>query len=166
MRILTYKRTHVGDPNHDGRFGIYNCMGRVRNYVFDAVIGVGGIGQEPKSFGINRKINWVGIDPKRRDSLDGRGVVVTFEKFLLLEDHGPLLETLAPSLARRMYQGGARILLNNYSDLEHGEATAILKWSLSQTSRKIGGSKNAHGCQSRCQPAAKTKRKKLGPDCP
>lgn len=164
MRILTYKRTHVGDPDQDGRFGIYNCMGRVRNYVFDAVIGVGGIGQEPKSFGIDRKINWVGINPKRRDGPGGRGVEVTFEKFLLLEEHGPLLETLAPSLARRMYQGGARILLNNYSDPEHGEATAILKWSLSQTSRKTGGSKNARGCQSSCQPATKTKRKKLGSD--
>jgi hypothetical protein len=39
MRILTYKRTHVGDPDQDGRFGIYDCMGRVRNYPFDAVIG-------------------------------------------------------------------------------------------------------------------------------
>lgn len=155
MRILTYKRTHVGDPDQNGRFGIYNCMGRVRNYVFDAVIGVGGIGQEPKSFGIDRKINWVGINPKRRDSAGGRGVEVTFEKFLLLEEQGPLLETLAPSLARRMYEGGARILLNNYSDLEHGEATAILKWSLSQTLRKTGGSKNARGCPSRCRPAAK-----------
>ncbi len=157
MRILTYKRTHIGDPDQDGRFGIYDCMGRVRDYAFDAVIGIGGIGQEPKNFGIDRKINWVGINPKRRPSPGGKGVEVTFEKFLLLEEHGPLLETLAPSLARRMYEGGARILLKNYSDLERGEATAILQWSLNQRSRKIGGSKNAHGCQSRCRPAAQTR---------
>jgi hypothetical protein len=156
MRILTYKRTHVGDPDQDGRFGIYNCMGRVRNYPFDAVIGVGGNGQEPKSFAIDRKINWVGINPEKILSPDGEGVEVTFEKFVLLEEHGPLLETLAPSLARRMYEGGARILLNNYSDREHREATAILQWSLNQKSGKIGGSKNARGCQSRCRPAAKT----------
>ena len=56
-------------------------MGRVRNYAFDAVIGVGGIGQEPKSFGIDCKINWVGINPKRRPSAGGKGVEVTFENF-------------------------------------------------------------------------------------
>ena len=127
MRILTYKRTHVGDPDQYGRFGIYDCMGRVRNYAFDAVIGIGGIGQEPKSFGIDRKINWVGINPKRRPSFSRKGVEVTFEKFLRLEEHGPLLETLAPSLARRMYEGGARILLKNYTELELREATAILR---------------------------------------
>ena len=72
MRILTYKRTHVGDPDEHGRVGIYGCMGRVRNYGFDAVIGIGGIEREPKSFGIDRKINWVGINPKRRPSPGGR----------------------------------------------------------------------------------------------
>jgi hypothetical protein len=157
MRILTYKRTHVGDPDQYGRFGIYDCMGRVRSYAFDAVIGIGGIGQEPKSFGIDRKINWVGINPTRRPNAGGNGVEVTFEKFLRLEEHGPLLETLAPSLARRMYEGGARILLNNYSDREHREATAILKWSLNRKSRKVDGSKNARGCFSRCRPAVKSK---------
>ena len=104
MRIFTYKRTHIGDPDQSGRFGIYDCMGRVRNYPFDAVIGIGGIGREPRSYGIDRKINWVGINPKRTPRRDGNGVEVTFEKFLLLEKHGPLLKILAPSLARRMYE--------------------------------------------------------------
>jgi hypothetical protein len=157
MRILTYKRTHVGDPDKDGRFGIHNCMGRVRNYDFDAVIGIGGAGSEPRSFGIDRKINWVGINARRKRRMGNKGVEVTFEKFVLLEEHGPLLETLAPSLARRMYEGGARILLNDYSDLEFREATAILQWSLRQTLRERDGSKNAHGYRNRCQPAAKTK---------
>jgi hypothetical protein len=155
MRILTYKRTHVGDPDQYGRFGIYDCMGRVRNYAFDAVIGVGGIGQEPKSFGIDRKINWVGINPKRKLSVGGKGVEVTFKKFLRLEEDGPLLETLAPSLARRMYDGGARILLKNYNNRERREANAILRWSLNQKPRKIGRSKNARGCHGRCRPIGK-----------
>jgi len=43
MRILIYKRTHTGDPDLKGRFGIHDCMGRVRDYDYDAVIGVGGI---------------------------------------------------------------------------------------------------------------------------
>lgn len=157
MRILTYKRTHVGDPGQDGRFGIYDCMGRVRSYGFDAVIGVGGIGQEPKSFGIDRKINWVGINPKRQQSFVGTEVEVTFEKFLLLEEHGPLLQTLAPLIAKRMYEKGARILLNDYSDLERAEANAILQWSLTQTPPNVGGSTTGHGCQRRCRPATKTR---------
>src|SRR5438309_4612758 len=130
MRILTYKRTHVGDPDHLGRFGLYDCMGRVRNYGFDAVIGVGGIGKEPKSFGIARKINWVGINPTRKSRPSGSGSVVTFENFLLLDELGPLLETLAPALAKRMYEEGARILLKGYSELERAEAAAILQWSM------------------------------------
>ncbi|WP_112487513.1 hypothetical protein [Thiomonas sp. X19] len=52
MRILTYKRTHVGDPDEFGRFGINDCMGRVRGYRYDAVIGVGGTGWEAKSHDI------------------------------------------------------------------------------------------------------------------
>ena len=35
MRILTYKRTHTGDPDHLGRFGVNDCMGGVRNLRFD-----------------------------------------------------------------------------------------------------------------------------------
>ena len=35
MRILTYKRTHTGDPDPSGRFGIYDCMGHVRDYDCD-----------------------------------------------------------------------------------------------------------------------------------
>ena len=156
MRILTYKRTHVGDPDRYGRFGIYDCMGRVRNYSFDAVIGIGGIGREPRSFGIDRKINWVGINPKRRPRSGGRGAEVSFEKFLPLEEHGPLLKTLAPSLARRMYNGGARILLKNYTRLEWREANAILRWSLKQKPPKLGRARSACGCRSRCRPIAKS----------
>jgi hypothetical protein len=132
-------------------------MGRVRNYTFDAVIGIGGIGHEPRSFGIDRRINWVGINPRRRQ-VPRRGVEITFDRFLLLEEQGPLLATLAPSLARRMYDGKARILLDNYSDLERREAGAILKWSLNQKSRKIVGSKKVRGCRTRCKPAAKTRK--------
>ncbi len=156
MRILIYKRTHTGDPDNKGRFGIYNCMGRIRNYTFDAVIGVGGIGQEPKKYGIDRKINWVGINPKKRQRVGGTGAIVTFKKFILLEEQGPLLRTLAPLLANRMYGRGARILLNGYSALARAEAEAILQWAMGQTSPKSVGLKrasNAQGCPSKCKPA-------------
>lgn len=150
MRILTYKRTHIGDPDNQGRFGIFDCMGRVRNYGFDAVIGVGGIGREPKSYGIDKKINWVGINPKRK----GKGAVVTFENFLLLDEHGPLLETLAPNLAKRMYEKGARILLNDYSKAERSEALDLLRWSLKQKGRKDNTSVARRGCHGRCRPVS------------
>jgi hypothetical protein len=38
MRTLIYKRTHTGDPDASGCFGIFDCMGRVRALDFDAVI--------------------------------------------------------------------------------------------------------------------------------
>ena len=40
MQTLIYKRTHKGDPDKQGRFGIHDCMGRVRSRDFDAVIGM------------------------------------------------------------------------------------------------------------------------------
>jgi len=52
MRTLIYKRTHTGDPDANGCFGIYDCMGRVRALDFDAVIGIGGIGSEAQWAGI------------------------------------------------------------------------------------------------------------------
>jgi hypothetical protein len=151
MRILTYKRTHTGDPNPKGQFGIFDCMGRVRNYSFDAVIGVGGIGREPRSFGIDRRINWVGISPSRRSIPGTNKTVVTFEKFLLLDEQGPLLEDLAPHLAKRMYQGSARLLLDAYSNEERSEAEAILRWSTNQKQVKVKGSKVTSGCRKRCR---------------
>src|SRR5438105_2750447 len=155
MRILIYKRTHVGDPDQHGRFGIYDCMGRVRDYAYDAVIGVGGVGQEPRSFRIDRKINWVGINPTKRRNPGNHGVEVTFENFRIFDEHGPFLETLAPSLARRMYSKGARILLAQSGDPEHREAVRILDWSLNHKSRTAHESRDARGCPNRCRPAAK-----------
>lgn len=37
MRTLIYKRTHVGDPDPGGRFGIHDCMGQVRNRDFEVL---------------------------------------------------------------------------------------------------------------------------------
>lgn len=129
MRILTYKRTHIGDPDEEGRFGINGCMGKVRGYNFEAVIGVGGIGAQPRSCGIDCKINWVGITPKCSQHQDNGTLVLTFEHFILLESNGPLLHTIAPNLARRMYENGARILLTGYSEEEKAEAVLIINWA-------------------------------------
>lgn len=129
MRILTYKRTHTGDPNEGGLFGVHDCMGRVRSYGYDAVIGVGGMGSEPRLHGIAGKITWVGIGPKRHfDMRSDRGEVVTFRKFVLLDENGPLLSQLAPHLAKRMYSG-PRFVLNSYSEAEKSDALWIVNWA-------------------------------------
>ncbi len=162
MKILTYKRTHIGDPDINGTFGINNCMGQIRKYDFDAVIGVGGVGQEPKSFGIDKKINWVGINARKIYMALGFPSVVNFEYFVLLEEKGPLLDTLAPNLANRLYNSGARFLLNSYSKVEEKEAHKIIKWALKIFKNGEILSKNNHcskrGCSKRgCKPVMPTK---------
>lgn len=127
MRILTYKRTHTGDPDSAGQFGINDCMGRIRGWNFDAVIGVGGFGTEPKSHGIEGRVNWVGLNPTWSPHPNYSGLIVTFEHFKLLESKGPMLHEIAPLLARRMYERKARVLLSSYSSEEKIEAEALIR---------------------------------------
>ncbi|MCG9720187.1 hypothetical protein [Shewanella sp. Isolate7] len=130
--IFVYKRTHVGDPNVEGEFGINDCMGEIRDYDFDAVIGVGGLGDEPCSYGIDRKINWIGIKPTRiKGSEVHRADILKFEKFVLLESTGPIFEQRAPLLAKRLYQEGARFVFTSMTGKEREEAINILASCLS-----------------------------------
>jgi hypothetical protein len=154
MRILIYKRTHIGDPDAQGRFGIYDCMGHVRDYDFDAVIGVGGVGAEPQRFGINRKINWVGIGPMKRRRRNGRGRTVTFSYFRRWENRGPSLDSIAPHIAHRLYDRGARFILTGYTDDERAEAERILTWARRQRPMSVSSLNGleARGCKSRCKP--------------
>ncbi|MDD1140778.1 hypothetical protein M5G22_24720 [Pseudomonas sp. TNT2022 ID233] len=131
MQILIYKRTHMGDPDASGQFGINDCMGSIRNWHFDAVIGVGGTSSEPQSYGIAGRVNWVGRNPTWRDNPLGRGQIVTFESFKLFEHTGPLLSSLAPCLARRLYEKRARFLLKTYSKEEQAEAETLVTTLLS-----------------------------------
>lgn len=109
MATLIYKRTHNGDPDPDlGVFGCHDCMGQVRGWSYNAVIGVGGIGQEPIGEGIAGRLTWIGIGPHRTGDL--RKPTVTFDHFWYKGPHGPLLESIAPTLARRMYAGKVRII--------------------------------------------------------
>lgn len=101
-KVLIYKRTHRGDPGPDGVFGIHDCMGSVRDREYDAVIGIGGVRPWKGEEGIAYKINWIGIAPTKHIG-DGRGPLVTFGKYILFDDKGPLLEDLAPNLYNHMY---------------------------------------------------------------
>ena len=114
-QTLIYKRTHPGDPSPDGVFGFEDCMGRVRARQFDAVIGVGGTSGEPRAYGIDRRLNWVGVGAHalKRRPFGYRGPLVTFDHFLLLEDEGPILTEIAPALARHVFGRNRRVVMSD-----------------------------------------------------
>jgi hypothetical protein len=127
MRTLIYKRTHSGDPDpKTGVFGNHDCMGGVRGWQFDAVIGVGGVGQEPQSHRIAGKLTWIGIGPQVIDHT-ARGPQLIFHHFWYRGEEGPLLRANYPALARHMYSKNVRVRVHSPSSGEHqGSETAAL----------------------------------------
>lgn len=115
MRILIYKRTHKGDPDERGIFGCQDCMGRIRDWEYDAVIGIGGKSTQKGHAGISYKVNWVGIGPKRR-SCNGRAHQIVFDHFELYEDAGDDIRENYPKLSKYMYESRKRFSL--FSDLQ------------------------------------------------
>jgi hypothetical protein len=130
MRTLIYKRTHPGDPNPRGHFGSEDCMGRVRSWEFDAVIGVGGVGSESSSHGLDGKINWIGIGAHKHPRPSGRGPLVAFDSFVLFENKGPDFATVAPRLARRLFEDNVRVLLHDIDEEEKREIQRILQMAV------------------------------------
>jgi len=127
MRTLIYKRTHEGDPDHrKGVFGNRKCMGTVRGWAYDAVIGVGGIGRKAIRSGIARRITWIGIGPHKTGK-DPRRPKVTFDHFRYCGKEGPLLETVAPALASRIYGKNVRVILDGLTPEERLEVENILR---------------------------------------
>ncbi|MFH6961678.1 hypothetical protein ACHRVK_03740 [Flavobacterium plurextorum] len=102
MKILIYKRTHKGDPDLTGIFGIQDCMGRVRDWDYDAVIGIGGKAPWNEDKDIRFKINWIGLGPKKIQGSD-RGSAVVFSNFALFEENGEDIEVNFPHLFNYMY---------------------------------------------------------------
>lgn len=154
MRILVYKRTHPGDPDENGCFGANDCMGAVRGRDFDAVIGIGGIGREARSHGIDRKLNWIGIGP-RFGPRYRRGPLVSFEHFQYFGTTGDRFRLWAPLLARRIYGQGLRHLMSDsMSELERQEIESILRLARdAPPSRKVPRYRRQHptrSCKPRC----------------
>lgn len=108
MKILIYKRTHKGDPDENGIFGNQDCMGRIRNWNYDAVIGIGGKTPWKEDKDIKYKINWIGINPKRIDAKGKRAKCVVFSKFQLYEETGLDIEENFPALFKHMYDSRKR----------------------------------------------------------
>jgi len=104
LATLIYKRTHRGDPGPDGIFGIHDCMGQIRDWDFDSVIGIGGLNPDEGHEGIAERINWIGLGALRANAPAGmRGSLVWFKNFLLLDYDGPLLSEVAPKLFKYMF---------------------------------------------------------------
>lgn len=127
--VLIYKRTHPGDPSPFGEFGNEDCMGQVRNFGFDFVIGVGGIGPEARSHHLNGKINWVGRWPTRGPHpWSKRGELVTFAPgdFRIFEESGPLLRNVSATLNNRVYKNRNRFLFDALTKRERLEAVQVI----------------------------------------
>jgi hypothetical protein len=125
MPTLVYKRTRTGDPDVLGRFGIRDCMGSVRSWPFDSVIGVGGQGAEAESHDIARKLNWIGVGAHKTYVPGMDNPIVTFDRFREFGTDGPLLKSVALNLARRMYGKKARAVMD-FNVLELAEIERIL----------------------------------------
>ncbi|MGD9633316.1 MAG: hypothetical protein AB7G28_09365 [Pirellulales bacterium] len=126
MRILIYKQTHPGDPDVHGCFGAQDCMGRVRGWKFDAVVGIGGIGREAQSYGYSGNVNWVGIGPHKTNANGMRGPAVTFDHFVDFNSDGPKFRKLAPNLSDRIYSSRMRLLIVDSDIEENLEVNQIL----------------------------------------
>lgn len=130
LKILVYKRTHTGDPDHRRRFGINACMGSVRGFAYDAVIGVGGLSGWPKELGIAGKVTWVGRNPRKLPNpIDSRGPLVTFapRDFRLMDEAGPRLEDVAPALAERLYGAKARFIFRALDGDAYRQAAGLVR---------------------------------------
>lgn len=127
MRTLVYKRTHNGDPDEEtGTFGINGCMGTVRGFEYEAVIGVGGVGREPQGEGIAGKLTWIGIGPEKTGN--GREPLVRFRHFWYRGPSGPKLRDVAPRLAERFRRYPApRYLLDKVDAEELEEIHSLLQ---------------------------------------
>jgi hypothetical protein len=101
-------------------------MRRVRSRDFYAVIGVGGKGTQARAAGINEKINWIGIGPRKEIVAGSRNPVVAFDHFLLFEEKGQDLMSIAPCLAEHLYLRNGRVLMS-FSEAEQAEINQILK---------------------------------------
>ena len=132
MNTLIYKRTHRGDPDESGVFGVHDCMGPVRRWKFDAVIGVGGSRPWSGHEQMANKINWVGIKPVKTNGGKRRGPLVTFERFVLYDKksgNGPKLKKRAPKLYKYMYedQHVRLVMSRSLTKTMQDEITKILK---------------------------------------
>jgi len=151
MRTLVYKRTHHGDPDERGRFGCHDCMGRIRRWSFEAVIGIGGVGPEAQANRIAERVNWVGIGPRRVGRRAGNPVLA-FEHFHDFGEEGSLVRDCMPLLVRRMYTANVRATMTFGRQAQEQIDSFLARYLSSPPSRELersfgGVSHLAGGCR-------------------
>jgi hypothetical protein len=157
MRTLIYKRTHSNDPDPEtGVFGNRDCMGQVRAWEFDAVIGIGGVGDEPKRHGIAGKLTWIGIGPRKFfDDPDSRGPQLVFRHFKYFGKDGPLLVNKYPALARHMYDTHRRLMIHLASSEGPGldrDVESILRLAKNSPPSAGPAERDAQRLRNKCRP--------------
>jgi hypothetical protein len=126
MATLVYKMTHKGDPDSDlGCWGVGDCMGQVRGFTFDAVIGFGGRSWWTNQTSRAGEIVWIGIGPQRTPVRRKRGPEVRFAHFRYFEEGELTLGEIAPKLDKAMHK--RRFRLHGFSQAEQREIERILK---------------------------------------
>lgn len=130
LKTLVYKRTHRGDPDDSGVFGINDCMGKIRGWGFDAVIGVGGSRPDRGHEDIARKVNWIGIGPHEVGAT-AKGPRLGFDFFHRFDEAGPALEARAPDLFRYMFieKHVRAVLSQNLPEPIQTEVRRLLTWA-------------------------------------
>ena len=125
MITLVYKMTHKGDPDSGlGLWGVSDCMGQVRGFNFDAVIGIGGRSWWANETNRAGEIVWIGVGPDK--SVPGkRGPKVRFAQFRYFGDGELTLREIAPKLDKAMHK--RRFALYGFSQTEQQEIERILK---------------------------------------
>src|SRR5437588_4985222 len=115
MATLVYKMTHKGDPNPElGWWGVADCMGQVRGYAFDAVIGIGGRSWWTNQTSRAGEIVWIGLGPEVVDQ-EERGPVLRFGHFRYFGEGELMLRTIAPQLEKAMHN--CRFRLYGFSQI-------------------------------------------------
>jgi hypothetical protein len=127
MATLVYKMTHSGDPNPDeGCWGVpgCDCMGTVREWDYDSVIGIAGRTWTGRA----GEIVWVGIGP-HWTAVEGLVAgQVTFDQFRYFEEGEQMLDDIAPNLAARMEN--VRRMLYGFTEIEEQEIEDILELAM------------------------------------
>jgi hypothetical protein len=163
-RVLIYKRNHTGDPDSNGIFGCGDCMGRIRGYRYDAVIGIGVSDPWPGHEGIASRISWVGVGPRRIGIHRNRGApLIRFDRWKVFNSGGKVLRSFAPHLATHFYAKHRRYFFSDgLSDDIQREIGRILRLARGYSTRVGGedgltsslGSRRTHSTSSRpvCPP--------------
>lgn len=136
-RVFIYKMRVEDDPDPNCHWGVDNCMGKMRDWDYDAVIAVAGFNWEGNKSAVKR-IVWVGICPEKKPSENG--TLVDFEVCRYFGENGPLIEEW-PSVSKRLFptEGkGARFFIADQKSKEWPEVMELLKKTLALTSSRRG----------------------------